>query len=323
MQTITSPRNSQRLEYIDLAKGIGIILVVIGHSIDGHGLMGHYISSFHMPLFFVLSGLCFNDARYPQFVPFLKKRVRTLLLPCLYFTGIMIVLSALLIPDYYPLRNLTHKLPSAYWFVFILFLSELLYFLINRMTSLKTKVGSLIGCFCISCFLHREGIILPYNICSVFIATFFYGAGHLLRDTINERITHLQKRGGVIALLIIPAISVYLTGKSLDLSSNAIPSPEVYYIIIAFIGTAGILAMCHYLSRKGTSKSKHLIVSIGKNTLVILMMHMFFISLSCQYIMPLVANKLIYKIIEQIVIWVLLFATVRLVNAKGRWLIGK
>lgn len=68
-----STQSPQRLEYIDLAKGIGIILVVIGHSINGHGITGHYISSFHMPLFFLLSGLCFNDSRYPNFTPFLKK----------------------------------------------------------------------------------------------------------------------------------------------------------------------------------------------------------------------------------------------------------
>lgn len=190
------PQSPQRLEYIDLSKGIGIILVVIGHSINGHGIIGHYISSFHMPLFFLLSGLCFNDSRYPTFAPFFKKRIRTLLLPCLYFTCIMLVLSALLIPAYYPLKSLTYKFPNAYWFIFILFLSELFYFIINRtVTNLKGKILLIIGCLCISVSLHHKDIVLPYNICSIFIATFFYGTGHCMKDIINKKITTVQKDG--------------------------------------------------------------------------------------------------------------------------------
>lgn len=46
----------QHLEYLDLAKGIGILLVVIGHgSLNNFG-----INVFHMPLFFVLSGMTFT-----------------------------------------------------------------------------------------------------------------------------------------------------------------------------------------------------------------------------------------------------------------------
>lgn len=316
-------QSPQRLEYIDLAKGIGIILVVIGHSINGHGITGHYISSFHMPLFFLLSGLCFNDSRYPNFTPFLKKRIRTLLLPCLYFTCIMLVLSALLMPDYYPLKSLTYKLPNAYWFIFILFLSELFYFIINRTaTNLKGKILLMIGCLCVSGFLHHKDIVLPYNICSVFIAIFFYGTGHLLKDTINKKITTVHKKRWIIILLAIPAISVFFTKKSLDLSSNTIPHPEIYYIIIAFIGITGILTLCHFFSQQ-EGKSKQFILYIGKSTLVILMMHMFFISLCSHYIMPFIENKLMYKLLEQSIMWVLLFAIIRFINTKAQWLIGK
>lgn len=324
MQTTTLSQSSERLEYIDLAKGIGIILVVIGHSVNGHGLIGHYISSFHMPLFFLLSGLCFSDSRYPTFMPFLKKRVKTLLLPCLYFTCIMLILSALFLPSYYPPQKLiTYKLPGAYWFILILFLSELFYFIINRkIINLKGKILFIIGCFCISVFLHRKNIILPYNICSLFIATFFYGAGHLLKDTIHKKVSFVFRKQWIILLLIIPAISVYFTGKSLDLSGNNIPYPEVYYTVIAFIGIAGTLAICNLFSQKG-KRSKQLILNIGKNTLIILMMHMFFISLCSHYIMPFIANKPIYKLLEQIIIWILLFGSIRLINIKGQWLIGK
>ena len=75
----------KRIEYIDIAKGLGIILVVIGHCIDGKTFPGTWISSFHMPLFFILSGMCFNASRYTSLIPFFYKRFKTLFLPLLFF----------------------------------------------------------------------------------------------------------------------------------------------------------------------------------------------------------------------------------------------
>ena len=44
----------QRLAAFDIAKGIGIILVIVGHS--SGTICNRYIDSFHMPLFFIISG---------------------------------------------------------------------------------------------------------------------------------------------------------------------------------------------------------------------------------------------------------------------------
>ena len=48
-----------RIPMIDVAKGIGIILVVIGHT-NLPTLVMNLIYAFHVPLFFVLSGMVFN-----------------------------------------------------------------------------------------------------------------------------------------------------------------------------------------------------------------------------------------------------------------------
>lgn len=48
-----------RIEEIDIAKGIGIILVISGHLCE-NGPIRNFIYSFHMPLFFMLSGLVYN-----------------------------------------------------------------------------------------------------------------------------------------------------------------------------------------------------------------------------------------------------------------------
>ena len=47
---------TKRIDWIDIAKGIAIILVVIGHTLDEASIARHVIFSFHMPVFFILAG---------------------------------------------------------------------------------------------------------------------------------------------------------------------------------------------------------------------------------------------------------------------------
>ena len=76
--------NSERLAYLDIAKGIGIILVVIGHCIpDASSLTGisnpyfklmhQIIYSFHMPLFFFIAGFFVNTQKFSVSSPYLQK----------------------------------------------------------------------------------------------------------------------------------------------------------------------------------------------------------------------------------------------------------
>ena len=76
--------NSERLAYIDIAKGIGIILVVIGHCVpDASSLTGisnpyfkllhQIIYSFHMPLFFFIAGFFVNTQKFSVSSPYLQK----------------------------------------------------------------------------------------------------------------------------------------------------------------------------------------------------------------------------------------------------------
>jgi polysaccharide biosynthesis protein PslL len=80
---------SQRIAYIDIAKGIGILLVVLAH--NGLQLVSPFlhqlIYAFHMPLFFFLSGMFFKPEI--SFWELLKKRFNSLLLP--YFFTIFLI----------------------------------------------------------------------------------------------------------------------------------------------------------------------------------------------------------------------------------------
>ena len=79
----------KRVQYIDIAKGIGILLVVLGHNDMNyyHPILHRFIYAFHMPLFFFLSGIFFNPER--PFKTLIKKRFEGLIKP-LIFTILLI-----------------------------------------------------------------------------------------------------------------------------------------------------------------------------------------------------------------------------------------
>lgn len=64
---------AKRIEYLDYAKGIGIILVVLGHILI-KGNIKIYIYSFHMPLFFIISGYLFNYINIINFKEVINKK---------------------------------------------------------------------------------------------------------------------------------------------------------------------------------------------------------------------------------------------------------
>ena len=70
---------SSRLKWADIAKGIGIVLVVWGHSSLPFEFR-KWVYSFHMPLFFILSGYFYKSQKY-GFTDFFLRKLRTLIIP--------------------------------------------------------------------------------------------------------------------------------------------------------------------------------------------------------------------------------------------------
>ena len=72
--------STHRIEWIDVAKGLGMLLVVIGHC-NPPGWITAGIFAFHMPLFFVLSGFTYRWK--DDFTAHLKKDFQRLIVPYL------------------------------------------------------------------------------------------------------------------------------------------------------------------------------------------------------------------------------------------------
>lgn len=76
-----------RYDWIDSLKGFAILLVVIGHLNFVSNELNQYIYSFHMPLFFFISGYLLSIGKYLNNGKFfLRKKVHSLIMPYFLFS---------------------------------------------------------------------------------------------------------------------------------------------------------------------------------------------------------------------------------------------
>lgn len=136
-----------RLRYIDIAKGFAIICVVCGHVLiyDFYGfteawsksLLVQFIYSFHMPLFFFLSGLVVSPPSSVKDIPKdIWKRFRTLLMPMFVIGGIYSLAIK------YDLSFLADGMKYGYWYFIALFYCYLLNYL--TINNLKYRGGGFV-----------------------------------------------------------------------------------------------------------------------------------------------------------------------------------
>ncbi len=73
--------SSKRVNWIDLCKGIAMLMVIVGHSKLTPVFIFRYICDVHMPLFFILSGLVLDPYKYNSFRRFAFNKTCKLLIP--------------------------------------------------------------------------------------------------------------------------------------------------------------------------------------------------------------------------------------------------
>ena len=81
-----------RLNYVDVAKGISMICIIIGHlSCD---TINRVVFTFHVPIFFLITGYFINNR--DTIISFIKKKIRTLIVPYYVTCFVIIVLAAVI-----------------------------------------------------------------------------------------------------------------------------------------------------------------------------------------------------------------------------------
>lgn len=139
------------IESIDMLKGITIILVVIGHAVQGVVSSQHLtinteynsifilkqiIYGFHMPLFFIIAGLFINSWIKRSFKEAILQKIFRLMVP--YFIWSAITAIAMQFADCYTNYGLgirdfllsPIKPFSQYWFLYVLFFIHIIYYIL-------------------------------------------------------------------------------------------------------------------------------------------------------------------------------------------------
>ena len=272
----------QRIDWLDMARGIGMILVVYGHS---YGPENRYVYLFHMPLFFILSGFLYNDQH--SFFRFLLKKITTLYIP---FAGwnliVMLVRLAwanhlgLLTPELLDGRLECMKLMfltlgkdgtymGATWFLGALFVVSIAYKLVDMIIPrLKCKqflIFLIFGAVAIYGFTHT----LPYLQSRTLILSFFFAFGRFLKlhENTFERFT-----GMIMAILVSVLYWIIAQFTSADMGSNEYTNPALF-VICALLGSFVVIciSMCLERSRfRITEILRWPLRLIGKNSMDIL-----------------------------------------------------
>lgn len=255
----------KRNEIIDIAKGLGIILVVIGHL---PSVFGYPIYLFHMGLFFFLSGWCFNKSYLNKPFMFIMKKIKSLLVPFFFMKMAALLLMAIDV-DYWNYTINQFHLLGTIWFLHALFESCVITFLfVLFFNRLSWKLWFLPIIFLlISFFFSLLGIEF---VATMFYRTLFFSLGFVIKEYCPIFIERMRTTlhsiclgmGGVISLAILPRFMP--TGISECNYNNYIS-----YMLLSFIGIYLILQICH-LFKNLESVSKFLII-IGQNTMPILL----------------------------------------------------
>lgn len=290
--------NVKRIEWIDIAKGIGIILVVYGHIHYVPETMNAWLCSFHMPLFFFLSGINFNDNKYiNDFSSFIKNKFCSLIVPYFMFSIVMYVYKIVryMLESYsgsvdtlkqfakwamaIVIQIRTTDYGIGIWFIPCMFISFVLFYVIIKVAKGKKSVVLVLSTVLLLVgYLYCEyiDIKLPWGIDAAFIAVFFVALGYLFKGKLNKEITISGQTilMGAIAL-IINIVFAYLNnkvlGRTVGMWSNNYGN-LLFFLIAAIMGIVFVVILSNIVRFKFVRK-------IGKNSIYFYGLHVVLIEL--------------------------------------------
>lgn len=334
--------SKRRIEWIDTAKGIGLICVILGHLNVPY--LSTWIYTFHMPLFFFLSGAVFSGGKY-NFKEYLKRKIKSLVLP--YFTlggGIFLFFCIVYAVQGQPVSAYGQMLKDflvqehywTVWFLACLFLVEVIYYglhaLCGKYPIVATALSLLLCVFGLLRYRLGWGS-LPWNLDVALVAQFFFHCGYLLKGQYHRlagvQQMNLLKKGviafGLLALNAIPGfLCIRVSGESLDMSIGMYGN-ELLTLVSAFAGVFLIIFLSNILHHK-------YLTWLGQNTMVIFAWHSRIVIVLCGYIYEYLGvfqspqgliSNLIYAVVTAGIIFGLLVPITHLIKrSKWRYLFG-
>lgn len=262
-------KTKHRLQYIDIAKGIGIFLVVLGHVYRGNAVQ-NWLYSFHMPLFFFISGWLYDGKNFfiDGYCVFIIKKARKFLLPYIVFLFVNFVYWAIVE------RNFRAFDQGPLWFLPVLLIVECCaVFPIEWAKNHKNRTAFfflilLFGLICIG------GNFIAYDSSADWIVRCFNGivwyyAGFSLKEYSKgwvESLSH-HKYGGlyVLGFFLLNVLSGSINGR-VDMYMNRFNNVFLY-VFAAFSGIFFCIGIATMIEKN------RILTYYGKYSLVIMCTH--------------------------------------------------
>lgn len=276
---------SYRIEWIDIAKGIGILLVILGHTIQYNIVSPIY--AFHMPLFFFLSGLLLKQKYLGSFSDFSKKKTAQLLKPWLVISAISFIVC-LAIPEWranFSIYNFVRDFytsntnviqNSSLWYLPCFFFASLIFYCFTRLCD-YTRFHKLIFIVFSFTLLFLPFILkylplpfgrIPFKIDTALVAVVFICISSYYREQI---INFVENRTGIlvcVALLFVCILST-IANDPVNINSLEFGKFRVLFYPIAFVGIFTVIFFSSLLSKKGPQIIVNILSYFGKNSLII------------------------------------------------------
>ena len=272
--------NKKRDAEFDIAKGILILCVVIGHG--GSDSIADFVYRFHMPLFFILSGYFIqNQSDVGQYA---KRQFEKLMIP--YFLYMLI--DYLFFDHLHNLNRVLHYLwggrfiNGVYWYTTCFFMASIIYVaMLKHFSSQKVVLLSIIGggisiieskyLFMIP-LLKKPGILLNADVallCLSYLAIGCYGRKFIdaWRKSTDVKIVY----GTIGISLILLMEFLIFGGRTLDMKQAFYPNLLYAYFVPVGYGLV-LLRVCHLISCKCKYLRKMLQI-LGQVTIPIMYLH--------------------------------------------------
>ncbi len=146
--------NKERIGYLDMVKGIGIILVVMGHSEYLARNVRIVITSFHMSLFFIVSGMliCQTGEERRRMSAILKRKTCGMLVPYAVFSAVYLAIYKNAVApetfDGFLIQTFGLGGMSVLWFLTALFFAELAFLALRKVCKKNHAVTILVCAAC-------------------------------------------------------------------------------------------------------------------------------------------------------------------------------
>lgn len=298
----------ERNENLDICKGIGIVFVVLGHIVT-IPYFHELVYGFHMPLFFILSGMCLHLKR--DFKTFLVIKVKSLLVPFFYFSFLEILLL-IIVKRNFSISFVYPEIGHVLWFLPVLFLSLLLAY--AGLKYLKLWVLPFLVILNILNFKN-----LPYSLSVIPVSSTFIVGGYMF----NKIPTLVKNKVGHKLVLLFLMISyiwmVLIFDVRIDMKKS-IFSPFLCAMIASCLGFMSIFSMSYSVRE---SIFKQLWIWLGRNSLTIMLTHFFFIEIIGYILSKLCLTANFYMVLLSVFVWPYLVAVVWFINKYSPRLVSK